>query len=82
MSIKITINSKEVKNPVARFFISLAGLVIFIVVIALLFFLILPLVWFVIMLMLLLVATLWVTLPEFIITYRTILLDRDMLNKK
>ncbi len=82
MSIKITINSQDVKNPLIRFILGLIGLVIFIVVIAVLFFLILPLVWFAILYMLILASTLWVVLPKLILTYRTMLLDRDKLDKE
>ncbi|MDX2479577.1 MAG: hypothetical protein QNK24_04490 [Desulfuromusa sp.] len=82
MPIKITINSREVKNPVARFLISLIGLVIFIVVVAFLFFLMLPLVWFGILFMMLLVTTLWLVLPKLIITYKSIHYDSEKLEKK
>jgi hypothetical protein len=82
MSIHVTINDKELKNPIARFLVTVLGLVVALSIFALLFFLILPLIWFVILTMLLVMLTIFMTAPKLIRTYRVILLNRKTLEHK
>lgn len=82
MTIKVTINNKEVKNPIVRFLITLAGLVALIVIFIFVFFLVFPLIWFVVVSILCLVLTLLVAAPKLVSTYRIILLDKKTLEHK
>jgi sensor histidine kinase YesM len=77
MPVNITINNREVKNPVARFLIALLGLVVVLLIFTLLFFLILPFIWFVVLTILLVISTIFLTAPKLISTYRVILLNRE-----
>ena len=79
MVIRISINDQEIKNPIARFLLSLLGLVVFIVVFALLFFLLLPLLWFVVLTLLLFILVLFAVAPKLVNFYRVIILKRESL---
>ena len=57
MSIKITINDQEVRNPLARLLLSIVALLASLALIALLMFLLLPLMWFFGLFLLLLLLT-------------------------
>lgn len=80
MSIKITINNREINNPIARFIISLLGLLIAILVSVVLFFLLLPLIWFVILTVLLVMLSLVIAAPKLVARYKIIVIERKTLN--
>lgn len=82
MTIKITIDSREVKNPLAKFLITLVGVVMFFVIFVVVFFLTFPLIWFMVLSMLVLIFTLLIAMPILISTYRIILLNRKTLEHK
>lgn len=82
MSIKVTINSREVKNPVARFILTLIGLLIFIVVFVLTFFLLLPFVWFLVLSLVLVLLAIIAVVPKLISHYRIISGDQGSLEHK
>ena len=82
MTIKITINSNEVKNPLAKFLITLVSVVTLLVIFTVVFFLVLPLIWFAVLSILLLVFTLLTATPKLVSTYRIILLNRKTLEHK
>lgn len=79
MTIRIIINDHEVKNPVARFLLTLFGLILFIVFFALVFFLILPLIWFMVLSLLLMILAVLAVAPKMVKTYRVIILKRRSL---
>ena len=81
MAFKVTINSKDVKNPIARLLLTLLGLVIALLSCVVLFFLVFPLIWFVVVTMLLVIVTIFLTAPKFVSTYRIILLNRKTLER-
>lgn len=74
MAIKISINSSEVKNPLARFLISLVGLMVF----ALMFFLFLPLIWFLLLLIVLSMVVLLVSAPKFLKQYKFVVRSKQI----
>jgi uncharacterized Tic20 family protein len=77
MAIKVTINSKTVRNPIARFLITLLGLVIVITVFVLVFFLVFPIIWFWTVSLLLLVLTVLAAIPKLKGQYRIIVEDKS-----
>jgi membrane protein YdbS with pleckstrin-like domain len=77
MSIKITINGHEVKNPVARIFLTLVGLVLFVFIFVLLFFLLLPFVWFMALSIVFAMLVLILVIPKLISRYKIILIHRQ-----
>jgi hypothetical protein len=77
MTIKVTINGSEVKNPVARFSLTLAGLVIFLVFLVVLLLLIVPIVWFWALSIVALVFALWVAMPKLKGQYKVIVLSKQ-----
>lgn len=81
MALLININGKEVKNPVARFFITLATVVISLIVSLFLFFLILPLVWFAIIAMIFLVLTILIATPRLVQKYNVIIIEKKKLGQ-
>lgn len=82
MPIKITINNKDVKNPIARLLISVLGLVIALLVFALLFFLLLPLIWFSVLTLALVMLTLFLAMPKLVNRYRIIVINRKNLSAR
>lgn len=82
VAIKVTIDSREVKNPLAKAIIALVGVVILLVLLAATFFLALPLIWFVGLSMLMLVLALSVAAPTLVSRYRVFQLKRRTLEKK
>ncbi len=81
MGIKVTINGKEVKNPIVRFLITLVGLVIFLVIFVFVFFLIFPIIWFWTLSVMLLVFTLLAFAPKLISQYKIIVINKKKLEK-
>ena len=79
MALQININGIEIKNPLARFFITLTAIVISLVVFILVFFLILPLLWFVIISMILLVLIILVATPRLVQKYNVIIIEKKKL---
>jgi ABC-type bacteriocin/lantibiotic exporter with double-glycine peptidase domain len=81
MTLLININGKQVKNPLARFFITLTAIIIILIVFALVFFLILPLVWFFIISMVLLVLAILFATPKLVQKYNVILIEKKKLGQ-
>jgi len=79
MAIKITVNGNDVKNPVARFLLTLVALVVFLVFFCVLLFLILPILWFWIFSILLLAFTLLGAVPKLKSQYRIIAIGKQKL---
>jgi len=79
MATKVTINSTEVKNPIARFLISLVGLVIFMAIFVFVFFLIFPIIWFWFLSVMLLVFTLLVAASKLKSQYRIVVISNKKL---
>ena len=75
MAIKISINSGEVKNPLARFLISIVGLMVF----ALMFFLFLPLIWFLLLSVVLSMVVLLVSAPKILKQYKFVVRSKKNL---
>ncbi len=84
MSIKITINNNEIKNPIARFLITLLGIVALLLVLIVVFFLFLPLMWFALLSIILVFAAVILSAPRLVRIYRVTLLDKrtDNINQK
>lgn len=81
MALLININGKEVKNPIARFFITLVGIIISLTVLLLFFFLILPVVWFAVIAMIFLVLAILIAAPKFIRKYHVIVIEKNKLEQ-
>lgn len=81
MAIKITINNQEIKNPVARFLITMLGLAVFLVLFILIFFVLLPFVWFMVLSIILALLVLMAVLPKLISQYKIIRIEQKFLNQ-
>lgn len=82
MPIKITINDHEVKNPIARFFLTLVGLVLFVFIFVLLFFLLLPFVWFMALSIVFAMLVLILVIPKLISRSKIILIHRQKMEHR
>lgn len=81
MAIKITIDSREVKNPLVKFLIALIGAMVVLVGFCLVLFLVLPVVWIAGLLALLIVLTALVRTPSILSKYKiTFVTDKTRIN--
>ena len=76
MSIKISINGAEIKNPIFRFIVLVGVLVFGFVIFALLFFLLLPVVWFLLFTAIAFIAVLIAAMPRVMSQYYLIKQDK------
>lgn len=81
MAIKITINNQEIKNPVARFLITLLGLAVFLVLFMLIFFVLLPFVWFMVVSIILALLVFTAISPKLISQYKIIRVEQKSLKQ-
>jgi len=81
MSVKLTVNNQEIKNPIAKFLMTLVGLMIFLVVLVFVFFLLFPLIWFWVVSLMLLLFTLLGALPKLKNQYKIIMISKKSLGK-
>jgi len=81
MSVRLTINSHDIKNPIAKFLMTLVGLVIFLIALVFVFFLLLPLIWFWVVSLMLLLFTLLGALPKLKNQYKIIIISKKRLAK-
>lgn len=81
MAIKITTNNQEIKNPVARFLITLLGLAVFLVLFILIFFVLLPFVWFMVLSIILALLVLMAVSPKLISQYKIIRIEQKSLKQ-
>ena len=81
MKINVTIDDQEVKNPIARFLISLLVLVILFAVFIVLFFLVLPFIWFSVLSILLAMLAVIFVAPTVIHQYKVILINRKTIER-
>lgn len=77
MAIDIKINSKDVKNPFARLFISLIASVAFLLIFILFIFLLLPFLLFAVLAFALLLVVALFAVPKFLRRYQTIVLEPE-----
>jgi hypothetical protein len=81
MTIKITIDNREVKNPLVKFLIAVVGAIVVLVGFCLVLFLVLSVVWIVGLFVMLIVLTALVRTPRFLSKYKIIFVtDKTRVN--